>query len=191
MGQFYGGTGGSLSMVPAVDVDVDTDWWVDLLSVFAVAIPIVGWILGDIFIWDPLEEARADAPITANASLSRQFNDALRPVTEAVTNSLDIQDLESRAYLSDVWFFDGHFAVAAAAFAGIHRETIAAVSHDIAYVGTDRDRLKPVPSVHEITLSQGQVLKPWQAGELAKLGILHWVIIWCPILRSRALNEIG
>ena len=172
MGQFYGGTGGSLVMVPAVDVDVDTDWWVDLLSAIAIAVPVVGWILGDIFIWDPLEDAREEAPITANESLSKQFNEALVPVATAVTESLEIEDLESRAYLSDVWFFNGHFTVAAAAFAGVHFETITAVSHDVAYVGSHKDHLKPVPSVREISLSQGHVLKPWQAGELAKLGIV-------------------
>ena len=58
--RYVGGTDGHLYMKPALDIDVDTEWWIDVLSFLASVVPIVGWTLGEIFIWGP-KEAGQDA----------------------------------------------------------------------------------------------------------------------------------
>jgi hypothetical protein len=170
--RFSGGIGGSLHMVPAIQVSVEMSWWVEALSLICIAMPLLGWVVGDIFIWEPFEDKEESAPITSNERLSRQFNDALRPVAERLTRSLRIAPMASRAYLADVWFFAGNFAVSAAAFAGRWPARIDEITYDVAHVGR-QGHLKPVPSVAELLLDGGQRLKPWHAGELAKLGILE------------------
>jgi hypothetical protein len=55
--QYRGGVGGELAMRSTVETDVDTAWWVDLLGVVAAVVPVIGWILGDVFIWGPEQEA--------------------------------------------------------------------------------------------------------------------------------------
>jgi len=157
-----------LNMHPVLSVDIDTVWWVKLINVLTFT-PFLGTLLNDIFIWKPLGEARQEATVTVDRTLATQFNEALAPIASALNGALELENIESRTYVSGIWFFDGNFTVAAAAFAGVHPETITAVSHDMAFVG---DNLKQVISVSTISLSEGHVLKPWQAGELAKLGIL-------------------
>ena len=169
--QFYGEIGGTLVMVPAIQVDVEMAPWVEALSFLCAALPLVGWVIGDILIWEPFEDVQESAPIDSGETLARDFNETLRPIAEQVATSFQIEGVESRAYLADVWFFDGNFAVSAAAFAGLWHAQILETTYDVAHVGR-QGHLKPVTSVADLLLDSGQRLKPWHAGELAKLGIL-------------------
>lgn len=172
---YRGGTGGQLTMRSTVVTDVDTSWWVDLLSVVAAIIPGIGWFLGDVFIWGPTQEA----PGKVEAALLEKFSAPLVSVAQQVTEGFELGFIPTQALLADVWFFDGNLAVAAAAFAGLNTAEVVAVERDVAHVARDpagagrhANRRRPVVSVGEIRLSSGHTLKPWQAGQLVKAGML-------------------
>lgn len=171
MVQYRGGVGGELKMRSTVETDVDTAFWVDVLSVVAAIIPGLGWILGDIFIWGPTQEA----PGKVEAALLEKFNEPLAEAAQKLATGFGIEDIPTSALLADVWFFDGNMAVAAAAFAGTQTAEVTAVTRDVAHVaaqpagaGKHSNRRRPVTSVSEISLSSGHTLKPWQAGQLVK-----------------------
>lgn len=174
--QYRGGVGGELAMRSTVETDVDTAWWVDLLSVVAAVVPVIGWILGDIFIWGPEQEA----PGKVEAALLEKFSEPLADTARQVADRFAIDIIPTNAFLADVWFFDANMAVAAAAFAGTRQAEVRAVSHDVAYLsprpepGRPRtNRRRPVTSVEEITLTSGHTLKPWQAGQLVAERLLR------------------
>jgi hypothetical protein len=167
--QFRGGVGGQLIMRSTVVTDVDTAWWVDLLSVVAALVPGIGWFLGDVFIWGP----EAEAPGKVEAALLDKFHTPLSEAAQRVANEFSIDIIPTTAFLADVWFFEGNMAVAAAAFVGRRTEGVRAVSRDVAHVtrdpsgaGRHTNRRRPVESVEEIVLTSGHALKPWQAGKL-------------------------
>lgn len=174
--QFRGGVGGQLLMRSTVETDVDTAWWVDLLSVVAALVPGIGWFLGDVLIWGPT----AEAPGQVEAALLDKFLTPLSDAAQHLANEFSIDIIPTSAFLADVWFFDGNMAVAAAAFVGRRTVGVRAVSHDIAYVAKDpagagqhANRRRPVESVEEIVLTTGHALKPWQAGQLVADGLLR------------------
>ncbi|HSF88952.1 MAG TPA: hypothetical protein VLA46_06000 [Saprospiraceae bacterium] len=169
--QFRGGVGGQFVMRSTIETDVDSAWWVDLLSVVAAIIPGIGWILGDIFIWDPIREAPAQVE---NALLGR-FLDPIAQAAQKLADNFSIDIIPTQAFLADVWFFDGNMGVAATAFAGRQTAGISSVSRDVAFLaknpsttGRHTNRRRQVESVFEITLSTGYRLKPWQAGQLVE-----------------------
>ena len=173
--QFRGGVGGQLIMRSTIDTDVDTAWWVDLLSVVAALIPGIGWFLGDVFIWEP----SAAAPGQVEAALLDKFLTPISDAAQRLANEFSIDIVPTSAYLADVWFFEGHMAVAAAAFVGRRTVGVRSVSRDVAHVARDpggagqhTNRRRPVQSVAEIVLTTGHALKPWQAGELVADGLL-------------------
>ena len=175
MAHFEGGIGGQLTMRNNIETDVDTAWWVDLLGVVAAIVPVVGWILGDIFIWGPA----AEAPEQVENALLDRFLTPLDSAAQSLASQFNISIIPTSAFLSDVWFFDGNMGVAAAAFAGRQTAGVQSVSRDIAYLAMDpagagrpSNRRRPVESVYEITLDDGRRLKPWQAGQLVEDGLL-------------------
>jgi hypothetical protein len=175
IGDFRGGVGGQFLMRSTVQTDVDSAWWVDLLSVLAALVPVIGWILGEIFIWEP-ERA---APGEVEATLREKF---VTPISDAAAKLADAFGLDlipTEAYLADVWFFDGNLAVAAAAFAGSQTSSVDGVTFDVAHVvkdpagaGRHSNRRRPVESVAEILLDTGHALKPWQAAQLVDKKLL-------------------
>lgn len=173
--RFIGGTGGRVVLRSTVEIDVDTAWWVDVLSALAIVVPVAGWILGDVFIWEPQREA----PGKVESALLDKFSTPLAAAAQQVASSFQIALIPTSAFLADVWFFDGNMAVAAAAFAGKAGTEVWSVSRDVAYLTTnpnDRrpsNRRKPVTSVADITLSSGHTLKPWQAGRMVQIGQLE------------------
>jgi hypothetical protein len=174
--QFRGGVGGEIVMRSTVETDVDTAWWVDLLSVVAALVPGLGWFLGDLLIWGPVQEA----PGKVEAALLDQFSTPLASAAQQLATAFGLEGIPTSAFLADVWFFDGNLAVTAAAFAGRRTEEVQAVTHDVAYLAADpggagkhTNRRRPVSSVAEITLSGGHALKPWQAGQLVHDGLLR------------------
>jgi hypothetical protein len=176
MVQYRGGVGGEIKMRSTVETDVDTAFWVDVLSVVAAIVPGLGWFLGDIFIWSPVQEA----PGKVEAALLDKFSIPLATAAQQVANSFGIENIPTSALLADVWFFDGNMSVAAAAFAGIRTAEVTSVSRDVAYVaaapggaGKHSNRRRPVVSVADITLSSGHTLKPWQAGQFVKDSLLR------------------
>lgn len=174
--QFKGGVGGEVIMRSLVETDVDSAWWVDLLSVVAAMIPGIGWFFGDLLILGPTNEAPGDV----ESALLDKF---LAPLTNAATlisTQFSIPVIPTEAFLADVWFFDGNMAVVASAFAGKNTSSVKAVYRDIAYlakdpagVGQHTNRRRPVESVQDIVLSNGHTLKPWQAGFLVSNGLLN------------------
>ena len=173
--QFRGGVGGQLIMRSTIDTDVDTAWWMDLLSVVAALIPGIGWFLGEVFIWEP----SAEAPGKVEAALLDKFLTPISDAAQRLANEFSIDIIPTSAFLADVWFFEGHMAVAAAAFVGRRSVGVQSVSRDVAHVAKDpagagkhANRRRPVQSVAEIVLTTGHALKPWQAGELVADGIL-------------------
>lgn len=176
---YVGGTGGTLEIKPAVDTDVDTAWWVDLLSVVAALVPGIGWTLGAVFIWGP-EDA---APGTVDSTLEEKFETALRAIGDQLALGFGVTAPEggdaipSGAYLHDQWIFDGNLAVSVVAFLGYNPAEIAGVFYDEAYLILPKklprkQAKKPVRSVEEIVLSTGQTLKPWQAARLVADGVV-------------------
>jgi len=175
IGQFRGGVGGQFLMRSTVRTDVDTAWWVDVLSVVALAIPVIGWILGDIFIWEP----EAEAPGQVQSSLQDRFVTPISDAAASLANRFQLPLIPTGAFLADVWFFDGNLAIAAAAFAGRRTASVRAVDHDVAHVvkdpagaGRHSNRRRPVKSVQDIVLDSGHALKPWQAAQLVERGLL-------------------
>ncbi|HEU4729569.1 MAG TPA: hypothetical protein VFT22_16840 [Kofleriaceae bacterium] len=175
IGIYRGGTGGQLTMRSTVETDVDTAWWVDVLSVAAALIPGLGWILGDIFIWGPT----AEAPGKVEDALLEKFSAPLASAAQQLADGFKLGIIPTQAMLADVWFFEGNMGVAAVAFAGRNRAEVVGVEHDIAHVAKDpagegrhSNRRRPVTSVAEIRLSSGHALKPWQAGQLVSARVL-------------------
>jgi len=177
--RYAGGTDGHLYMKPAIDTDVDTAWWVDVLSVVAALVPGLGWILGDALIWGP----KAEAPGQIDDALSEEFGTTLRDVAAEVAAGFHLEaepgedPIPSAAFLDDLWIFDGNLAVSVAAFLGYNPVEITAVSLDRAFVILPKKlprkkAKKPVASVGELTLSTGQVVRPWQAAALVRDGIV-------------------
>lgn len=173
--RYEGGVGGELGLTSTVETDVDTAWWVDLLSVVAAIVPGLGWFLGHIFIWGP-ERA---APGQVEQALLEKFGAPLAATAQQVATGFQIESIPTSALLADVWFFDANLAVAAAAFAGRQTREVHAVTRDTAYLARDpagegrhTNRRRPVPSVEEITLSSGHALKPWQAAQLVLDGLV-------------------
>ncbi len=175
IGQFRGGVGGQFLMRSTVQTDVDTAWWVDLLSVVAIAVPVIGWILGEIYIWEP----ESAAPDKVQASLRDKFVTPISDAAAKLAAEFALPLIPTEAYVADVWFFDGNMSVAAAAFAGTRTASVHAVNRDIAHVvkdpagaGLHANRRRPVESVEEIVLDSGHALKPWQAAELVDKKVL-------------------
>lgn len=178
--RYVGGTDGHLYMKPAIDTDVDTAWWVDLLSVVAALVPGLGWILGEALIWGPKREA----PGQINEALTDEFGTALRDVAAQVAQGFKLEaepgedPIPSAAFLDDVWIFDGNLAVSVAAFLGYNPAEITGVRLDQAFIILPKKlprkkAKKPVASVGELVLSTGQVVRPWQAAALVRDGIVE------------------
>ncbi len=173
--QFLGGVGGQLVLRSTIETDVDTSWWVDILSVVAALIPGLGWILGEIFIWEPTR----DAPQQVETALLDRFLTPIADAAQGIADNFSIDIIPTDAFLADVWFFDGHMTVAVSAFAGTRISDITSVSRDIAYLakkptttGKHTNRRRTVESVFEITVTGGYQLKPWQAGQLVHKKLL-------------------
>ena len=167
--KFRGGVGGQLLMLSTVETDVDSAWWVDVLSVVAALVPGLGWFLGDVLIWEPKREA----PGKVEAALLDKFLTPLSDAAQRLATEFSINIIPAAAFLADVWYFERNMAVAAAAFVGRRTVGVLAVSRDVAHVAKDpagtarhSSRRRPVESVEEIVLTTGHALKPWQAGRL-------------------------
>ena len=139
---------------------MDTTWSVDLLGVVAAVVPVIGWILGDVFIWGPEQEA----PGKVEAALLEKFSEPLADTARQVADRFAIDVIPTSAFLADVWFFDANMAVAAAAFAGTRQAEVRAVSHDVAYLSPRPDPERPHTNRRRPVA--GHVLEPWQAGQL-------------------------
>ena len=173
--QFRGGVGGQLLMRSTIDTDVDSHWWVDLLSVVARVTGVLGWTLGEIFIWEPTR----DAPAKVETALLDKFTTPLTDAAQRLAQEFSLDVVPTEAFLADVWFFDGNLGVTAAAFAGSRTASVQAVTHDVAHVSKDpagagkhAQRRRPVVSVEEIVLDSGHALKPWQAAKLVDKRLL-------------------
>jgi hypothetical protein len=175
IGQYRGGVGGQFLMRSTVRTDVDSSWWVDLLSFFALLVPVIGWILGEVFIWEP----EAAAPGDVDTALRDKFVAPISAAAATLADKFGLGLVPTEAFLADVWFFDGNLAIAAAAFAGTRTASIHAVTRDVAHVAKDpagagrhAQRRRSVESVEEIVLESGHALKPWQAAQLVEKKLL-------------------
>ena len=176
IGDFIGGVGGQFVMHSTIETDVDTKWWVDLLSAVAFMIPVLGWILGEIYIWEPAREA----PENVESTLLDKFSKPLQKVADDLGEKFEIPDIRTHAYLADAWFFNGNMIISSVAFAGVQEGQISRVDRDIAYLARDpkgegkrSNRRRTVESVGTIYLKDGRAMKPWHAGKLVLMGILE------------------
>jgi hypothetical protein len=172
--RYQGGTDGHLYMGPAVDVDVDLDTWVEVLSAIGILVfPLIGLFLVEVLVWGP-EDA---APGKLNNALADRFVEPLTDVGKQLAEGFGVDEIPSAAFLSDLWIFDGNLGVAAAAFLGYAATDVRGVTYDVAHVGPKpgvrTNRRRPVKSVADITLGTGQTLTPWQAAALVRDGIVE------------------
>ena len=162
-------------MGSAVHTDVDTEWWVDMLTVMGITLfPLMGLVLAEVIVWNPKDQA----PGRLDQALEDKFTAPLVDAGEKVGEAFGVDGLPTAAFLDDMWIFDGNLAVAVAAFIGATPVDIRSVSHDTAYVGAPetgprRNRRRPVRSVADITFTTGHTLTPWQAAGLVRDGLLE------------------
>lgn len=170
--QYRGGTEGRMHMKPAIETDVDLEWWVPYVGVglFLLFAPAGLFFVGMVSV------ASDAAPDTVNLAVSRSLREALADAAAKVAASFGVDDFPSAAFLSDVWIVDGHLAVEVTAFLGVTSATVEGVTYDVAHVskaGVRTNRRRPVRSVDTVTLSTGQTVSAAQVGKLVGEGLLE------------------
>lgn len=170
--QYRAGTEGRMRMKPAIETDVDLDWWVPYVGVglFLLFAPAGLFFVGMVSV------ASDAAPDTVNLAVSRSLREALADAAAEVAASFGVDDFPSAAFLSDVWIVDGHLAVEVTAFLGVTSATVEGVTYDVAHVsqaGVRTNRRRPVRSVDTVTLSTGQTVSAAQVGKLVGEGLLE------------------
>lgn len=170
--QYRGGTQGRMHMKPAIETDVDLDWWVPYLGVglFLLLLPAGFFYVGMV------ATAQAGTPDAVNLAVSRSLREALAEVAAKVAASFGVDAFPSAAFLSDVWIVDGHLAIEVTAFLGVTSATVEGVTYDVAHVsraGVRTNRRRPVRSVDTVTLSTGQTVSAAQVGKLVGEGLLE------------------
>jgi len=171
---YRGRTDGRLAMLPAIHTDIDTSWWVDVLSVVAIlGFGLFGFILVDMFVFMP----KSAGPDKVRKALSEKFLEPLKKAADGVATAFKVKKIPSAAYLDDIWVFDGNYAVAAVALLGSNTATIERVTYDVAAVGpppnVHTNRRRPVKSVHAVELSTGQSLTVPQVAKAVDVGLLE------------------
>jgi hypothetical protein len=172
LSQYRGGTQGRLFMKPAIDTDVDLDWWVPYVGVglFLVFAPLGAFYLAVI---DVKQDGVHD---TVNLSVGRSLREALAAAADDIAAGFGVESFPSLALLSDVWIVDGHLAVEVTAFLGVTSATVEGVTYDTAFVskaGVRTNRRRPVRSIDTVTLSTGQTVTAAQIGKLVGEGMVE------------------
>ncbi len=147
-----------------IDVDVDYDWWVDLLRGLSGSLL---WAFHLIMEKEAFRKAE-EAPDVVRSAFRDQVSGSLRAMMAAAAGLSNLDAAPFLTFGHDAWVLEGHYTMSLIAFAGLTKTEIVEVQHDVFDVEGAEGQ-----SVGLLKIGTGHLLHPEEAGRLMKADLLR------------------
>lgn len=151
-----------------INVDVDMPWYIKLARGILAILGPIGWILDANLIAPKVGEANEEAPNVIRGAFKEEVGAALRNMIGNVGGLSGDDAIPFMQFSQNSWVLNGHYTHSLLAFAGLNRDTIANIEHDVFNLEGAYGE-----SVGMIDLASGYNLHPQELGRLLKSDIFR------------------